>query len=57
MSKDPEESVAAKEKRSGRRRPHRERTRGPYADLARAWNKASEAALRSGWETGVNREV
>ena len=56
MSKDPEESVVAKEKRSGRRRPHRDRSRGPYADLARAWNKASEAALRSGWETGVNRE-
>ena len=56
MSKDPEESVAAKEKRSGRRRPHRDRSRGPYADLARAWNKASEAVLRSGWETGVNRE-
>ena len=30
--------------------------REAYVDLARAWNKASEAALRSGWETGVNRE-
>ena len=55
MSKDPEESVAAK-KRSGRRRPHRERPQGPMSTLQELGTKPVKPRYVRGWETGVNRE-